>query len=526
MEPTGGRAYRPEVMVLPTAALRTGTDVTPSVSPANARKAPGQATPDSMPGPDAPRARRWLSRLEALALAAGLVGALAGMGGAHLDAQQADTVLPGVKLAGHDIGGFPAEAVQAIATLAGQASLDRPMTLVAGEVETTTTARALGAVPVPESAVEPALAVGRSGGLLADLGQRVAAQGGEIDLAVGHRFDETRALAQLVALAPEVDRPSLPTRLDLEARRVEPARRGAALLAYDSLSSVAVGLAAGADRIELVVQPKPPVEDPLADVAGDLDVSIVLGSFDTPYSTDATERDRIHNLDVGSASVDATVVMPGQTFSFNQEVGPRSAEAGYRYATGITGGELVDVLGGGICQVSSTLFGAAFFAGLEVVQARPHSRPSTYVDMGLDSTVVYPSIDLVLRNPYDFPVVFHMKVSQGKVRAEVLGPRRPYQIAFERELRDVLPYKTIWRDDDRLRVGTEDVVQGGRRGFTLERRRKLYQGGELVKTETAELSYPPTTEILRRGTNPAGEVPEKKKRIPLRDPAAQLRMMQ
>jgi vancomycin resistance protein YoaR len=464
--------------------------------------------------------------MESLALGVGLVAAVASMAGAYLEVQAADAVLPGVTLAGVDVGGLPADAVNVIASVAGQASLDRPMTLVAGEVETLTTARALGAVPVPESAVGPALSVGRSGRILEDLGNRVAAQRGQIDVLVGNRFDESRALAQLVALAPEVDRPSLPTRLDLEARKVEPARAGAALLAYDSLSSIAVGLARGADRIELVVQPKPPVDDPLAAIADQLDVSILVGSFDTSYSLDASERDRNHNLEVGSAAIDGVVLMPGERFSFNETVGPRSAEAGYRYATGITSGQLVDVLGGGICQVSSTLFGASFFAGLEIVQARPHSRPSGYVDMGLDSTVVYPSIDLVLRNPYEFPVVFHMKVTQGKVRAEVLGPRRPFQIAFERELEDVLPYKTIWRDDDRLRLGTEDVVQGGRRGFKMQRRRKFYEGGELVETQTAELSYPPTTEILRRGTNAAGELPEKKKRIPLRDPAAQLRMMQ
>ena len=509
----------------PTAALRSRTQVVrppESVAPRNARKV---ADPPTSEGPRRSR-WRWAVRLETLALGAGIAVALAGMVDAYGEAQRADTVLPGVKLGGHDVGGFDNATVLVIAAAAGQVSLDRPMTLVAGEVEVTTTARALGAVPVPESAVDPALALGRSGNPLEDLASRMAAQHGQVDLQVGHRFDESRALAQLIALAPEVDRPSLPTRLDLEGRKVEPARRGTALLPHDSLSSVAVGLARGSDRIDLVVQPKPPVADPLATIAGELDIAIVLGSFDTPYSQDASERDRNHNLEVGSAAVDGLVVMPGETFSFNASVGPRSAEAGYRYATGITSGELVDVLGGGICQVSSTLFGAGFFAGLEIVQARPHSRPSNYVDMGLDSTVVYPTIDLVLRNPYEFPVVFHMKVSQGKVRAEVLGPRRPYQVEFERELQDVLPYKTIWREDDRLRVGTEDVVQGGRRGFKLQRRRKFYQGGEVVKTETHELSYPPTTEILRRGNNPAGEVPEKKKRISLRDPAPALRIRQ
>lgn len=518
------------------AALRSRTGAQrPVRSPhgvAESRGARGRHRGPQADGPRDPRrargarSKRWGAWIESIGLGVALVLAAADLQGAYAESRAADTVLPGVSLSGHDVGGLQGDVVEAVAAAAAQASLDQPMKLVAGEAETTTTARALGAVPIASSSVEPALSVGRSGDLLADLRARTAAERGEIDLPIGYRFVEDRALAQLLALAPEVERPSLPTRLDLEGRKVEPARRGSALLAYDSLSSVAVGLARGADRIELVVQPKPPVTDPLEPIVDQLDLSVVLGSFDTPYATDAAARDRTHNLEVGSAAINGSVIMPGEGFSFNEVVGPRSAEAGYRYATGIAAGQLIDVLGGGICQVSSTLFGAAFFAGLEIVEARPHSRPSSYVDMGLDSTVVYPSIDMKVRNPYDFPVVLHMTVSQGKVRAEVLGPRRPFQVAFERELQEVLPYETIWRNDGRLRAGTEDVVQRGRRGFKLERRRNLYEAGELVKTEKTELRYPPTTRILRRGTNPAGEVPENKKRVPLRDPAPQLRIVQ
>ena len=434
--------------------------------------------------------------------------------------------VPGVKIAGIDVGGLQSDALDAAAAAAALSSLDRPLTLVAGEAEVTTTARALGAVPTPDASVSSVLAVGRSGDVLANLRARVKAQRGEIDLPVGYRFVEDRALTQLLALAPSVERPSLPTRLDLESRKVIPAVRGTALLAYDSMSSVAIGLAQGGERIELVVQHKPPVEDPLARVADALDVSIVLGSFDTPYQMTHKENDRNHNLKVGASAINGAIVEPGQVFSFNEIVGDRSAENGYRYATGIAAGQLIDVLGGGICQVSSTVFGAAFFGGLEVVSARPHSRPSSYVDMGLDSTVVYPSIDLKLRNPYDFPVVIRMTVSQGKVRAEVLGPRRPYQVAFERELEEVVPYRSVWRHDDALKLGTEAIAQRGMRGFKVRRHRKFYQGGEVVKKENWELTYPPTTEIVRRGMNPEGEEPKPKKVAALRDPAAALRIVQ
>jgi vancomycin resistance protein YoaR len=461
---------------------------------------------------------------EAIAMASGLAMAILAVTAAREEALGADGVVPGVRLAGQDVGGLGAEALRERAEALGRAALDRPLTLAAGEAEVRTSARALGADPVAEASVRGALAVGRSGDPWADLRDRVAAARGEVDLPIGYRFVDGPALAELLALAPRVDRPSLPTRLDLERRKVIPARAGAALLAYDSLSAVAVGLAEGVDRIELVVQDKPPVEDPLAGLAESLDVGVVLGSFDTPYPMSDTDRN--HNLKVGSNALDGVVLQPGELFSFNKTVGPRSAEAGYRYATGIEAGELVDTMGGGICQVSSTLFGAAFFAGLEVVRARPHSRPSSYVDMGLDSTVVYPDVDLKLRNPFEFPVVLHMTVSQGKVRAEVLGPRRPYQVAFERELVEVRPHQSVWRHDGRLRSGTEAVAQRGMRGFKIKRIRKLYQGGEVVATEDWELSYPPTTEILRRGTNPTGEVPEPSKAPPLRDPATALRIVQ
>jgi hypothetical protein len=469
---------------------------------------------------------RVLGRLESLAMLGGGLAAAVMLAGAWQGSQSDATVIPGVRLAGIEIGGLDRTGLEAVASEAGQHTLDRELTLRAGPVTTTSTARALGATPEPRSVVDEALAFGRSGDLLADLQARAQARAGVVDLRVGMRFDERRALEQLLELAPDVDTMSLPTRLDLEARKVLPAQRGTALLPYDSLSSVALGLAAGADEIELAIAHKPPVEDPLGELAANLDIGVVLGSFSTPYSMEGDYADRTANLKVGAAALDGHVLQPGEVFSFNAIVGDRGVESGYRYATGITGGQLVDVVGGGICQIASTVFGASFFAGLEIVDARPHSRPSGYVDMGLDATVVWDSIDLKLRNPYDFPIVIHMTVSQGQVRAELLGPQRPYQIAFERTLKEALPYETVHRNDPNLRTGAQVVVQRGMRGFKLERVRKFYRGGTVEREEVTELQYPPTREIIRVGSNPNGELPEKKPVSALRDPAASMRIMQ
>ena len=455
-------------------------------------------------------------------LAAGaVVGAL--MASAYDQGLADPRVFPGVRVEGRDLGGKNVTELESLSGSLGQSSLARTLTLRAGEVAVETSPGALGASAVPGEALEAALEVGRGDDdLLHNLRARALARRGDVDLRVALALDDRGSIDELSAIAPEVEQPSLPTRFDLEERRVLAAERGTALLVHDSLSRVAVGLASGADTIDLVVQRKPGVDDDPLGPYAELDLSVALGKFSTSFQQDAAHADRSYNLKLGASAVDGVVLEPGQVFSFNEVVGPRSAEAGYRYAPGITAGELVDVLGGGICQVASSLFGAAYFGGLEVVSARPHSRPSSYIDMGLDATVVYPTIDLKLRNPYDFPVVLHMSANHGQVEAEVLGPRRPYQVVFERELKEVKPYSTVVRDDDRLLAGASKVAQRGRRGFVVKRRRTLLQGDEEVANEEWRLEYPATTEIVRRGTNPAGERPEAKKLPPLRDPEAHL----
>ena len=94
--------------------------------------------------------------------------------------------------------------------------------------------------------------------------------------------------------------------------------------------------------------------------------------------------------------------MPGEIFDFNEVVGPRDEANGYKVAPVIAEGELVDGIGGGTCQISGTLHGAAFFAGLEIVERYPHTRPSSYIKMGLDATVVYPTINFRMKNRFRF----------------------------------------------------------------------------------------------------------------------------
>ncbi len=479
-------------------------------------------------------ARRW-SRWRAFfawgegaLIGAAFVGLCGWLAEEYADSLHAEAVVPGVRVAGLDIGGWDRARLHAGAGGLSAQLLDAPLHLTTGTERIESSPRQLGAHAKIEGAATRALRVGRTGAWVEDLMTRAAARSGAVTLAVPLAFDEARALEVLAALSPKFDTPSLPTRLDLEARAVVPAMSGTAMMPHDSLSRVAVALASGASEVDLVVRSKPAVdEDPLSSRAG-LSFGAVLGRFATSYRTGSAQRDRGHNLKIGSAALDGFVLDPGETFSFNEVVGDRSVEAGYRFAPGINSGEIVDVVGGGICQVASSLFAAGFFAGLEVVRARPHSRPSSYVDMGLDATVVYPTIDLKLKNPYDFPVVFHVTANRGMVEAEVLGPNRDFRIVFGREVDAVVPFSTVEREEPSIQAGHHKVVQRGMRGFTVTRTRKrVVRGVEVGPAESWRLDYPATREIVKVGTGGAeAEVPKARASVQLRNPRASFEIVQ
>jgi hypothetical protein len=228
----------------------------------------------------------------------------------------------------------------------------------------------------------------------------------------------------------------------------------------------------------------------------------VLGEFETHYDRSEKARDRTYNLRLAASKLDGHVLLPGETFEFNEAVGPRDEANGYKVATVIAEGELVDGIGGGTCQISGTLHGAVFFSGLEIVYRTPHTRPSAYIKMGLDATVVYPTIDFKFRNPFDFPVVLHETVKNGIVRAEVLGPAKSRTVTLIRRITAVQPYEELERPDDRLPRGTRALAQRGVPGFTVSRYRIVRMGPHAVREHWVD-KYPPTSQIVRVGTGDA-----------------------
>lgn len=138
-----------------------------------------------------------------------------------------------------------------------------------------------------------------------------------------------------------------------------------------------------------------------------------IGNYITYYRTGNKERS--HNIYLAAEAINNTVVFPGEEFSFNKVVGKRTVEKGYKRAPVIVKGELSEDIGGGICQVSSTLFNAVNLEGIRIVERYSHSRKVPYVPPGKDATVSWWGPDFIFKNEYSHPILIRAKAIDGKM---------------------------------------------------------------------------------------------------------------
>jgi vancomycin resistance protein YoaR len=321
-------------------------------------------------------------------------------------------------------------------------------------------------------------------------------------------LDHEAALQKLRALKDELDRVPIDARLDLEQRSVVKETVGHLLDLDASLLAIETALELGQRSAKLAFFERRPRR--VASELGAVSFGDVLGFFETRYDRSERYEARTYNLRLAASKIDGYVLLPGEVFDFNAVVGARDEASGYKVAPVIAQGELVDGVGGGTCQISGTLHGAAFFAGLEILERYPHTRPSSYIKLGLDATVVYPTINFRMRNPFSVPVVLHQTVKNGIVRAEVLGPKRTHTVTLIRRILEAMPYEEIERPDPELPHGARALGQRGVPGFKLRRYRIVRDGQHAVRQRWDDV-YPPTTQIIRVGAkDTSGDEPAPK----------------
>jgi len=352
-------------------------------------------------------------------------------------------------------------------------------------------------VDVPAT-MATATRVGKTGDLLTRSELAAKSRAGGIDVSLSVSLDRGAATPILEGLKEKLDTQPVSARLDLDKHETIPEKNGRYIDADGALAKLEAAARFPDKKAEV-----PAIELPVASFAPrissaflkNLDISTVVAEYETFFSRGGDQQKRGKNIDNAAQKLDGLVISPGETISFNQVVGERSEANGFYKSWEIFKGEMVEGMGGGTCQVASTFHAATFFGGLDVLERLPHSRPSAYIPMGLDSTVVYPAVDLKVRNPHPFPVVVHAKTESNKLKVEILGKMRPAKVDFGREVVETLPYKRKVVEDGALTGKKVLVKQHGIKGYKIKRSRLLTYPDGTTKKETATDTYPPTTEI-------------------------------
>ncbi|MFO0593531.1 MAG: VanW family protein [Polyangiaceae bacterium] len=447
-----------------------------------------------MPRFQAPSARRILC-------AAAVLGTFATGG---LLASRALLPSEGALAQGLRVGGEPVLADQsgeAVAKDRAARALARKVTFTWNGAEALTATLAdLGAEVDEATLARRAAEVGHDGDLVTRLVDALAARDGSVDLRVPVTIGADALANKLTRFKEENDTNPVDARLKLEDHTATEDAPGKYADVYAALSALDSALAkqpSGDLKVELPsfsIAPRATKSVVLA-----IDVSKEVSRFETKFGYLGGQANRGGNVARAASQIDGVVLMPGEIVSFNEHVGPRSVDNGFFPAPEIYKGEMREGIGGGTCQVAGTLHAAAYFGGLDIVERSPHSRPSGYIRMGLDATVVYPTTDLKLRNPYDFPVVVHAVIDKGTLRFELRGKVKAAEVDLTTETVSNTKYKRKIEEISWFPEGKVVLKQKGITGHTIKKTRVMKLWNGTTKTEVTTDVYPATFEIYQIG---------------------------
>ena len=344
--------------------------------------------------------------------------------------------------------------------------------------------------------------VAKDGDILGRAEAAEDAREGRVDVPLFVTMEREALLERLVVLKETEDTQPTSARLDLEKHETIPEKDGHYIDADETLWLIeqAAKTPATSEQKDVVAITLPTRSfAPRISSAylKSLDISTVVAEYETFFSRGGEQRRRGQNIDTAAQKLDGRVISPGELMSFNEVVGERSETNGFAKSWEIFKGEMVEGVGGGTCQVASTLHAATFFGGFDVLERLPHSRPSAYIPMGLDSTVVYPGVDLKVRNPHPFPIVVHAKTEGGKLRVELLGKSKPVKVGFNREIESTIPYKRKIEEDPALFGKKVVVKQHGIKGYKIKITRTFTYADGTTKKHEEKDQYPATTEIYK-----------------------------
>jgi len=229
-----------------------------------------------------------------------------------------------------------------------------------------------------------------------------------------------------------------------------------------------------------------------------------ISTYTTEYSSG--NKPRVNNIHTLADALDGTLIPPGGSFSFNDTIGPRTAAKGYQEAAAIVNGKLVPQLGGGICQVGTTIFNTVFESGLPVLQRRNHSFYISHYPKGRDATVSWGGPDFKFKNDTPDWVLIATGYSNSSLTISLYGTDPGYEVTAQAgEWTNVKPHAVEEIEDPTLPEDTRIVEDSGVDGRSIVVKRIVRKGGTIVREDSFRSVYGSKTEVVKVGTLPVSE---------------------
>lgn len=408
-------------------------------------------------------------------------------------------VIPGIYSAGVPLGGMtPEKAEEALRErLAG---IDKEVLIIEGQGRQWNIPMAdIGAVYDYREAVKYAYSIGHSGSLARRISELLGNRTEDIDVSLPLKFDPEALKRELDKVNSQYSKPPQNARIilsgDKEVKLIS--SEDGQEIDLEGTTRQILNLKAGMfPRVVIVSKPVLPHTSE-KDISGLTDV---LGQCTTRF--DADSQSRASNIARAAGLLDGTLVRAGETFSFNKTVSLLDGQAGYDKAPVIIDDQLVDDFGGGICQVTTTLYGAVLLSGLEIVERSPHSKPVKYVPPGLDATVADGLIDFRFRNNFGRPVYIMSSVASedGSVKITIVGKRKENTIYQLDSQVKIVPPGIVMKSSPWLKPGQSVTTDEGSPGFEVSVYRVVvFEGGTEKKELISDDFYPPEPKVVEVG---------------------------
>ncbi len=238
--------------------------------------------------------------------------------------------------------------------------------------------------------------------------------------------------------------------------------------------------------------------------------SEVIAEYSTSFAS--SDANRASNVSLAASKINGIVLNPGERFSFNKTVGPRTAATGFKIAHVYEGDRIVDGMGGGICQVSSTLYNAVLLADLKIVYRLNHSMPVSYVPLGRDATVSYGTIDFVFENNKSHPIKICATSHNRQLKISINGAESDkVNVSLVTENAGYTPYSTKEVEDPALSEGETKVVKNGANGSIVKLYKVYTLSDGTKRTEfVSKSAYLPTTKVVNVGVKKETPVEDEK----------------